>query len=127
MKPKKREKRERVPQWLMHMGVPAHAPARPKAKRAPEPEFACTREEWETRTFLGAAYFRVHRFYSIGRRESFETTDFVEALRSVGREMRLGRQALIYAVTASGRFVCLPKTEYRKYYDLWMQKEVGGQ
>jgi hypothetical protein len=84
-----------------------------------EHNFTGTREEWETRVFLNAAYFRVHRFLSQGEHESVTVTDFVEALSIAGRELRQKRRVLIYAVTPSGRYVCLPQRQWRRFYALW--------
>jgi hypothetical protein len=99
-------------------------PLRQEKKPESYPDFTLTRQEWETNVFLNAKAFRVHRFYSNGRREDFETPDFEEALKSVGREMKIGRQALIYAIDVSNRSVCLPKTEYKMLYELWLRRET---
>jgi hypothetical protein len=84
-----------------------------------EHNFTGGREEWETRVFLNAAYFRVHRFLSDGDHQSMTVTDFVEALSIAGNELRLKRRVLIYAVTPLGRYVCLPRKQWRRLYDLW--------
>jgi hypothetical protein len=90
-----------------------------------EHDFTGSREEWEQRVFLNAAYFRVHRFLSQGEHESTQTEDFVEALRLAGHEMLRKRRALIYAVTESGRYVCLPQKQWRHLYELWNATKRG--
>jgi len=89
-----------------------------------EHNFTGTREEWETRVFLNAAYFRVHRFLK-GQHESTTVQSFVEALRVAGHEIRCNRRVLIYAVTDSGRYVCLPQKQWRYLYELWLARESG--
>jgi len=87
-----------------------------------EHNFTGSREEWETRVFLNAAYFRVHRFLSDGDHQSMTVSDFVEALTIAGHELGERRRVLIYAVTASGRHVCLPQQQWRRLYELWQQR-----
>ena len=89
-----------------------------------EHDFTGTREEWETRVFLNAEYFRVHRFLQ-GQHESAIVQDFVEALRVAGHEIKRNRRVLIYAVTQSGRYVCLPPKEWRHLYELWLTRGNG--
>jgi hypothetical protein len=88
-----------------------------------EHNFTGSREEWETRVFLNAAYFRVHRFLLQGEHESMTVTNFVEALTIAGHELRRKRRVLIYAITPSGRYVCLPTKQWRRFYDLWESRK----
>lgn len=89
----------------------------------PEHDFTGTREDWEQTIFLNAAWFRVHRFLSNGEHDSLTVTDFVEALRIAGYEMRHDRRVLIYAVTESERFVCLPQRQWLRLYALWQRRK----
>jgi hypothetical protein len=88
----------------------------------PEHDFTGTREDWEQKVFLNAAWFRIHRFLTNGEHDSLIVMDFVEALKIAGYEIRHNRRVLIYAVTESERFVCLPQQQWSHLYELWQQR-----
>lgn len=73
-------------------------------------------DEWEDIVFTRAAYFTTFRLHG-GRhyRDTRKFNTFPEALR----DARKDRQALVYAVTATGRQACLEQGKWDHFMELW--------
>ena len=73
-----------------------------------------TRVEWEEIVFKNASYFRVSWREGPGKIESHVYSNFPDAAIAAFDNKR----KLVYAVTGQGRWVCLPRSEWRKYLDI---------
>jgi len=85
----------------------------------PEHRFNVKREEWEDAVFSNAAYFTVfrrHGRFAINR-ENKPFATFPEAMNDALEDV----QALVYAVTATERSVCLVRDKWARYMDMWQK------
>ena len=83
-----------------------------------QPEFIDkTQDQWEELLFRNAAYFTVYRKLSRGKSERKEFANFPEAAVDAFHDHR----ALVYAVAESGRFVCVVRSRWQHYLDIWKE------
>lgn len=83
--------------------------------------FEGTLADWEQRVFRNASHFTVVRYGVATGSERTTVDTFPQALAVAGYNSRV----LVYAVTDSGRAFCVPRSEWFKYYEIWLQlKEV---
>jgi hypothetical protein len=76
--------------------------------RTPNESLTGTLEEWEEAVFRNADLFAVIRYPS---KQRTEHRTFAEAVAAAGDDQR----ALIYAVTAEGRYCCVPRHLWEQY------------
>ncbi len=81
-------------------------------------EFLADRvETWEQRVFMAACdtgYFTAYCRFAKREDRRKEFNNFPEAAMYA-----MGHHGLVYAVTASGRSVCIPRVQYQAYLDMW--------
>ena len=90
-----------------------------KVMRTPSQRFDCSVDEWEDRAFLDAVYFTTFRLHS-GRHKR-DTRRF-DTFKQAIDDARPDPRALVYAVTAAGRQVCLDRAKWDHYSDLLASK-----
>lgn len=76
-----------------------------------------TREEWETEVFKASCKYTVAVQLGGGNKDFADFATYPEALITALRTDR----AVLYAVTETGRSLCIPKNEYEKYLNLYNQ------
>ena len=79
--------------------------------------FEGTLADWEERVFRSASHFTVVRYGVATGSERVTVDTFQYALALAGNNPR----ALVYAVTGSGRTFCVPRKEWLKYYEIWLE------
>lgn len=84
-----------------------------------EHDFSVTRDQWEYAVFNNAAYFQAVLPIP-GNHQVKKVKTFTAAVRAA-QDWRdaYGRTALIYAVTASGRSVCLDREAWPALLKVW--------
>lgn len=87
----------------------------------PYGEFGNNIDEFEERIFRNATIFNVVRFGVPAGSEIATTDSFPKALALASEKPR----SIIYAATTEGRAFCIPKKQYLKYSQIWL--EVGRQ
>jgi hypothetical protein len=80
----------------------------------PENKFPPTYDEWEEVVFKNASHFTVYRFLGSHKRDKATHYSLIEAINDAGDDVR----ALVYAVTASGQAVCLPRSKWPHFAKL---------
>lgn len=93
----------------------------------PEHNFGTSLDKWEDQVFLGASHFVVFRSTGrsallSGRRDDQrkQVPTFADAKQIADADPR----ALVYAVTETGRSVCLERKKWPHYEELLRQKET---
>lgn len=77
-------------------------------------------QQFEERTFREATKFVATLYKPFGKSDKREFTDYAEALREAeGMRDEFGRQAIIYALTPSGRRFPIGLSERQKYLNIW--------
>lgn len=82
-----------------------------------------TKAEWERAVLLNAAYFTVVLALGGGQRKRREFTRLSSAINAA-RNWRdpYGRQAIVYAVTATGRSTPIDRAEWGEALKLWRNR-----
>lgn len=82
---------------------------------APEHDFSVDRDEWETTVFNNAQHFSV---VLLEKNLSKPVATFPQAVIEATADER----SLIYAVTETGRFVCLDRKDHDKFLRMWAER-----
>ena len=95
----------------------------PKPKRDPERDFTVQPEERDEIIFDRAVHFTTFRLHS-GRhyRDTRKFETYPEALKDAAKD----RRALLYAVAASGRSVCIDEAKREEFLQRWRDNQKGG-
>ena len=87
-----------------------------------ENDFTGTQEEWEDRIFNNVDLFRVHQLSNGKVEKEMNTTSFPQALVAAEEVTKADKEVLVYAVSKSGRYVCLPPERWNHFAELWIAK-----
>ena len=101
-------------------------------EQPPEHDFTGTLEEWEERVILNANHFRVHRYYYardfdvgwVTAHDSKPASTLPEALLLIYQQDSEYR-ILLYAVTKTGRSVCIPESKWDEVMAKWKDKSAA--
>jgi hypothetical protein len=74
-----------------------------------------TLEQWEEQVFANANHFTIFRRLGRFNHDTKTVATFPEAIN----EAKGDRTALVYAVTLTGRSVCLIRARWPRYLEIW--------
>lgn len=98
-----------------------------KPKTIHEHDFVGTLEEWEERVFLRASHFRLHRIsFDNTKRDTNETENFEEAMHLALASLEERYRVMVYALTESGRYFCIPQERWPSCLVKWRRKVETG-
>jgi hypothetical protein len=89
----------------------------------PEHDFSQTSENWERTVFDNAISFAVVLHQGCGQREREQYRTLPAAIRRAKRwRGSYGRTPAVYAIAASGRYICLDRADWPKWLARWRKR-----